>query len=140
MTPDVSIGRVSLFIVRSRATSYLKGRMARLLSSFFVALSLLLSPMAMASGVIASTAHAAPPDAGAAAAAHCAGDEMPSPDDTQPEHLSCAAACAALPAAPPPGGTAQAPSDARLLTTHPPALNGFEPEGETPPPRMTPVI
>ena len=140
MTPDVSIRCEPMFIVRSRATSYLEGRMARLLSSLFVALALLLSPMAMASGVMGNTAHAATPSAGAAAAAHCAGDEMPSPDDTQPEQLSCAAACAALPAAPPPSDTAQAPSDARLITAYPPALIGFEPEGETPPPRMTPVI
>lgn len=140
MTHDVSIGREPVFIVRSSATSHLIGGMHRLLSSLLVALALLLSPMAMASGVMENTAHAATPNAGAAAAAHCAGDEMPSPNDTKAEHLSCAAACAALPAAPPPSCTAQAPSGARLITAYPPALIGFEPEGETPPPRMTPVI
>ena len=140
MTPDKSSCREPLSIVRSRATSYLEGHMHRLLSSLFVALALLLSPMAMASGAMANTAHADTPHGAVAAAAHCAGHEMPAPVNEQPEHLSCAATCAALPALPAASGVAPALLSARLVAAPNHALIGFKPEGETPPPRITPVI
>lgn len=136
--PDALFHQRAAFIARSRGLSYLGGGMYRLWSTLLVALALLAAPMAMASGAMANTPHAAP-HAAASSSAHCAGDEMPIPDG-QPEHLSCAAACAALPALPPPSGAAPAPVSARLVAAPDATLLGFEPEGETPPPRMTPVI
>src|SRR5690606_31813622 len=97
------------------------------------------SSLTMTSGAMANTTHAAH-NAAAASSAHCGGDEMPAPGDKQPQPVSCAAACAALPGVPPSSGAAPALSGARLIAAPTAALIGFEREGETPPPRITPVI
>lgn len=139
MTPDASLRRRAAFIAGSRARSYLGGGMHRLWRTLLVALALIVSPLAMASRALANPPAAAGHET-AAPTAHCAGDEMPASGDTEPEHLSCAAACAALPALPLSSGTAPATLSARPVAAPNPALLGFEPEGETPPPRITPVI
>lgn len=139
MKPDASLCHGSVFIARSRALPYSEGGMRRLLSTLLVALALILSSLAMTSGAIANTPHAAH-EAAAASSAHCAGDEMPAPGDKQPQHVSCAAACAAVPGLSPAIDAAPALSGARLIAAPTAALIGFEREGETPPPRITPVI
>ena len=139
MRHDASLRRGAAFIAGSRARSYLGGGMHRLLSTLLVALALIMSPMAMASGALANAPAAAGHET-AAPSAHCAGDEMPASGDTHAEQLSCAAACAALPALPLSSGAASATLSAPPVAALNPALLGFEPEGETPPPRITPVI
>jgi hypothetical protein len=139
MRPDASLRRGAAFIAGSRARSYLGGGMHRLWSTLLVALALIMSPMAMASGALANAPAAAGHET-AAPSAHCAGDEMPASGDTHAEQLSCAAACAALPALPLSSGAASATLSAPPVAAPNPALLGFEPEGETPPPRITPVI
>ena len=62
------------------------------------------------------------------------------PGDKQPQHVSCAAACAAVPGLSPAIDAAPALSGARLIAAPTAALIGFAREGETPPPRITPVI
>ena len=139
MRHDASLRRGAAFIAGSRAHSYLGGGMYRLWSTLLVALALIMSPMAMASGALANAPAAAGHET-AAPSAHCAGDEMPASGDTHAEQLSCAAACAALPALPLSSGAASARLSAPPVAAPNPALLGFEPEGETPPPRITPVI
>ena len=113
--------------------------MIRFLSSLFVALALFTSPLAMASGAGMAMSHpmttAAP-----GAAGHCMGGAPSSDQGDSPMELSCASTC---PAFLPDGGEAsdEAPAALAVLTlSHNPLLVGIHPEGETPPPRMTPEI
>jgi len=113
--------------------------MHRLLSSLLVALALLISPIAMAGGAAANAA-GVPAQAMSARSAHCAGDDLPSDEGQQAKHLSCSAACAALPAVFPQGGAAPRREGTRILPPGARAMIGFTAEGETPPPRIAPVI
>ena len=70
----------------------------------------------------------------------CAGTETPSEDDEPAAMLSCGLACTAFPAAEPMVSDAVAPHDAEIAMADHQLLNGIWPEGETPPPRMTPEI
>lgn len=132
MKTEASIARVRPFIAGSRAGAYLRRRMTRLLSLIVLALALVLSPMAMAHGAMPATAQ--PATHSVMASSHCSGDEQPAPDENKSDQLSCAAACAALPAVSP-GSTGLAVFGEPPTETHGEALIGFVSEGETPPPR-----
>ena len=127
------------FIVSSRASLYLPSGMVRLLSSLFVALALFLSPLSMAGGSGMAMSHpvtSAAPDM----EDHCAGSESSTDEGKAPAKLSCASACAAfLPASP--IASNEAPAERVALTLPgPQLLIGIHPEGETPPPRLSPEI
>lgn len=125
-------------IASSRPRFYLTSNMLRFLSSLLVAVALLLSPLAMASG-----AGMAMPQAAAATNAadeHCAGGQVPADDDRCLMKVGCASSCAAYPPFTPlpqekPSTVRAKPGFARSQP-----LAGIHPEGETPPPRMTPEI
>ncbi|HEX8214733.1 MAG TPA: hypothetical protein VF582_04585 [Allosphingosinicella sp.] len=139
MTHEAEPRRAAPFIASSRAGLYLQPGMIRLLSSIFVALALFLSPLAMASGSGMAMSHPAPASA-PEAAGHCAGSEGPADEGKAHVKLSCASACAAfLPRGPVTSDEAPA---ARVVVamSRPQLLAGIHPEGETPPPRMTPEI
>lgn len=112
----------------------------RLLSSLLIALALLVSPLAMASGSAAAMPHGgAIGTEEVAVTAHCAGTDAPDHQAPDPG-MSCTAACAAFPALPPLiGEPFQLPRPLHSVARqqHLPAI---ELEGETPPPRMTPRI
>ncbi|TFI58450.1 hypothetical protein E2493_09975 [Sphingomonas parva] len=111
--------------------------MIRLLASFLAALALFFSPLAMEIGGGAAMAHTtmAQMDGG------CASTHHSSPDDQKSDvQMSCAIACAAIPAAP--AGLAVQTTAPRTVNASLPAqvLSGIWPEGETPPPRIAPEI
>ena len=139
MTHNVEPRPDAPFVASSRAGLYLRPGMVRLLSSIIVALALFLSPLAMASGSGMAMSHPAAAST-SEAAGHCGGSETPADDGKGPVKLSCASACAAfLPAGP--AASDEAPADPAVLThAGPQLLVGVHPEGETPPPRMTPEI
>ena len=137
MKADAALIRRPAFIVSSHARLYLGFVMVRFLSSLVVALALFLSPLAMASG-----AGMAMPSAAAAtgAGSHCAGSEAPSDADNSLMEMSCASSCAAYSPDPLiPAANASA-SPAKPIVMKPRLLAGIHPEGETPPPRITPEI
>lgn len=111
--------------------------MLRFLSSFFVAMALFLSPLAMAGGAGMAMPHATATVS--AAGDHCAGGEVPSDEDSSMK-VSCASSCAAYPPVAPLPAEKPATARAELGIAKPQLLAGIHPEGETPPPRMTPEI
>ena len=127
------------FIAGRAGPHYVWRCMPRLLSSLFLALAVLLSPLAMIGG--AGSSHAAMPQA-ASPALHCA-EETPAPQHEKRApgmEAGCAIACAAVPAAQP-FTPERLPHDAMapaLLGDQ--LLSGIHPEGETPPPRIRPEI
>ena len=113
--------------------------MFRLLSSLLIALSLLFSPLAMASG-------------GAMAASHSstmlmmdahndwAGTETPSGTGQLDAMADCAVTCATIVAVGPAISDNMAPIKEEVLVARYATLIGIRPEGEKPPPRITPEI
>ncbi len=71
---------------------------------------------------------------------HCAGRGAPSEEGDSFADLSCASSCAAYPPFTPVPAEKLAAPRARLGIAKPQLLAGIHPEGETPPPRMTPEI
>ena len=111
--------------------------MLRLISAFWVALALLVSPIVMAGGA----AHAAAPSM-AMASDHCAdmGEAPPSDKSMPGMDIACAIACTALPAAAPYFAAAGALQPTAALAARAGTLAGIHPESETPPPRILPEI
>lgn len=111
----------------------------RLVAAFLVALAMLVSPLAMASGSAAVMPHDGMMPA-MAAADHCSGSEAPADKKTPDTRVTCAVACAAFPALPPvidqPGKRVKALHSA----AGPKRLTAIKLDGETPPPRTTPRI
>jgi hypothetical protein len=110
--------------------------MLRLISAFWVALALLLSPV-----VMAGTAHAASPTM-EMAGDHCAdmGEAPPSDKSMPGMDIACAIACTALPAAAPDIAAAVTLPPAAVLAARSSTLTGIHPKSETPPPRILPEI
>lgn len=139
MTGDPRHARDVSFIAGSAQRPYLRSGMIRILSCLFVALALFASPLMMANGAGMAMSHAttnAAPDP----AGHCSGDDTPSGQQDAPIELGCASSCAAfLPDHPVAANEAPA-ALAVLALTRDNSLAGIHPEGETPPPRITPEI
>lgn len=126
------------FIAGRACITYVIGHMARIFPILLLALSLVLSPLAMGGS---GAAHAAVPHA-ASSTAHCP-QEAPAPSSQ--EHApgmkaGCAIACAAMPAAEPVPGDQLGPEALAPAPLVHQRLAGIHPEGETPPPRMHPEI
>jgi hypothetical protein len=113
--------------------------MVRFLANMILALALLVSPLAMVGGGMAS-AHAMP--AMDSPAAHCAEEgRAPSGHEEQPGMAAdCAIACAALPAAASRASEPLPPMQLAPAIIHHLRLSGLQPERETPPPRTRPEI
>jgi hypothetical protein len=111
----------------------------RLLSTFLAAIMLLFAPLAMAGGGGMAMANTSAVEM-TAAGGHCPDTEMPSSDTRSDMKSGCATACAAVPAGQPAmAGRADSPKVKNVMAGQPvPA--GIFPEGQTPPPRMTPEI
>jgi hypothetical protein len=104
----------------------------------FVAMALFLSPLAIGSGAGSAMSHATA--SATAVGDHCAGREAPSDEGSSSLDLSCASSCAAYPPFTPLPADKPAAARAKLAIAEPQLLAGIHPEGETPPPRMTPEI
>lgn len=111
--------------------------MFRIISALFVALAMFLSPVLMASG--AGMAHAAPA-AQTSGDDHCRGDSPPGDNQKPDMKMSCASACAAVPAATAAVAGPEVQSKGLAAAPEPLILAGLAPERETPPPRTTPAI
>jgi hypothetical protein len=139
MNGDANKSSDACSIVRFSPYRYLHSIMVRILFSLFVGLAMFLSPLAMANGA----ALAASPSGTAAVsdtADHCSGTGTTSDHDKAPKEMNCSSACAAsLPDAfvaasvVPSGKAVPSIRRAQLLVS-------VHPEGETPPPRVTPEI
>ena len=135
MLPDA---RPVPFIARTRGSGYLGRTMLRLFACLFAAMALFFSPIVMAGGGMAA-AHV-PTTASAMPDGHCSGSEAPADDPQRDISEGCAGSCAAFePAFPRIPEEAAAKRAAPPLPTHQ-LLVGIHPEGETPPPRITPEI
>ena len=137
-----SAGRVTgsaVPVVSAGSPSHVAARMLRLLVSLLIALAMIQAPAAMAHTAVGpATAH----DASASTADHgrpCS-DGQTSEDGRAAVAASCTSSCAALPAT----GPLHIARAQRLIGSPAPAgaqvLVGIHPEGETPPPRITPEI
>ena len=111
--------------------------MYRLVASLLVALALFVSPLVMASGAGMAMPHAA---ALSQVDGHCAGEEAPADEDGAPAKGSCASACAACLSLGASSSAAASIAPLVIAANGPQVLSGIHPEGETPPPRMTPEI
>lgn len=131
-------GRASIsFIATAQAEAYLDRTMLRLFACLLAALALFFSPIVMAGG--AAAAHV-PSTASAMPDGHCSGSQAPADDQRADISGGCASSCAAFQPAFP--RISKEAADSRAvppLPTHQ-SLAGIHPEGETPPPRMTPEI
>lgn len=127
------------FIAGRFGSHYVSRSMPRLLSSLLLALTLILSPLAMIGG--AGPAHAAISQT-ASAAMHCA-EEGPAQEHEKRApgmEVGCAIACAAVPATEP-FTTERLPHSAMPAALRGDRLlSGIHPEGETPPPRIRPEV
>jgi len=113
--------------------------MLRLLSCLAAALALFFSPIAMSGGGGMAMAHGAPAQA-AQMDGHCGGGHD-APGETRPDaKIGCASACAALEPTGAPAAADFTPAPQPLAQAAHQVLIGVHPEGETPPPRMTPEI
>lgn len=123
-------------VARTSEQYYYRRRMLRLISAFWVALALLVSPV-----VMAGTAHAAAPSM-EMAGDHCAdmGEAPPSDKSMPGMDIACAIACTALPAAAPYIAAAETLQPTAALAARAGTLAGIHPESETPPPRILPEI
>ena len=130
---------VAPFIAGRICPHYLWRRMPRLRSSLLLALTLILSPLAMIGG--AGSAHAAMSQT-ASAAMHCT-EESPAQEHEKRApgvEVGCAMACAAVPATEP-FTTERLPHSAMPAALRGDRLlSGIHPEGETPPPRIRPEV
>ena len=138
MQTDAEASMATTFIASSGRRVYLPSSMVRFLSSLFVAIALFLSPLAMASGAGMAMSHAG--TAAMGAADHCAGGESPLSGDESSIEISCASSCAAYSSSP-----LVAAEKFPILAPKPRVMKsqrlaGIQPEGETPPPRITPEI
>lgn len=126
--------RLALQHVEPRLTSH--GMMLRFFSLLAAVFALFLVPVGMANGAaVADTGLVGSNDH----AAHCAGEDRPQ-DRSSEKMAGCVSACSALPGlevsyAPP----AKIETSKAQLPSHQ-VLVGIHPEGETPPPRITPEI
>lgn len=112
--------------------------MLRLLASLSVALALFFSPLAMSSGEPAM-AHATSV-AMADASGHCSGDNHKSDTGKAGVMMDCLSSCSAVqPAAAAVAEPSETPRMEVAIASYP-TLIGLRPEGETPPPRITPEV
>jgi len=113
--------------------------MIRLVACLVAAIALLLSPVSMASMGEMAMAHDVAVELDQRGG-HC-GNESDTPDGQETGMKSgCASACAALGAvAPSPGSPREFPASAEMQAPDQ-FMIGVPPEGETPPPRITPEI
>lgn len=112
--------------------------MLRLISCFVVALTLFLSPLAMVAGGQAM-AHA-PFSQSEGISGHCSDANKQRGEQKPDVKIACANACAALHPQPIPVGEDQQFPKTETSIGPPQTLTGISPEGETPPPRITPEI
>lgn len=132
-------GRAGAFRLPRSFRSLINGCvMLRLLYTLLVALALFFSSLAMSSDSPAM-AHASSV-ASADATGHCRGDEDRSDTAEAGVTMDCLSSCSAVQPAPTP--VAQPVETARMEVTIAsyPTLIGLRPEGETPPPRITPEV
>lgn len=127
------------FIASSSGQPHFVHLMFRLVSSLLIALSLLFTPLAMASG-------------GAMAASHRsamvmmngqdgrAGIDIPSGTDRSDAMADCAVTCATFVAVEPTISDDVPSTNEEALVVRYARLIGIRPEGEKPPPRITPEI
>lgn len=139
MISSLDLGKGLSFIADSEWRPYLRPAMLRFLSSFFIALTLLVSPLAMA-GVGGSALANAPSMRMMIADGHCAQNQPPPDDQSSHVQINCVTACAGIPAVEPIVADVVRPIRASAAPTGHPALFGVRPEGETPPPRITSEI
>ncbi|WP_146193548.1 hypothetical protein [Sphingosinicella humi] len=127
------------FIASSSAKPYLAANMFRFLASLLVALGLMFAPVAMAHGQAMAAPHSSAP--AMVKIKDGAGKHSPSSSHRSGMDISCAITCAAaVPAAEPMVSDRIAPPRAELTPAGFQKLIGIQPEGETPPPRITPEI
>ena len=126
------------FIERSGQPLYSAATMLRLVSSLLVALALLFSPLAMTGGGAMAAPHASMVATGMDG--HCAGADAPSDNDHWDAMAECAVACTSFVAVDAAISDNVPPIKQEVLVSEYASMIGVRPEGETPPPRITPEI
>lgn len=124
--------------LKARLNDLHSTRMMRFVSSLLVALALLFSPLAMSTGGAAAASDGTP--AVMTANSPCAGPAAPSENDHSNAAFSCAMICAAVPAAETVTREPLSILQGKPAVLASQMLIGVAPEGESPPPRMTPEI
>ena len=104
------------------------------------ALALFFAPLAMAGSAGAAAPHL-PAASAASHETHCGGDQAPQDEKGSKKRMAgCVSACSALPAVEPRMGGLALPVEGAVRLAMHQILVGIAPEGETPPPRITPEI
>lgn len=137
LEPSSRQGRLALSALLRTPTS--AAMMLRFLFSLIVGLGLLLSPVMMASGGGMALAHSTSVEM-VEADGHCAGSEAPADEPSPQAKMSCATACAAFTPLSPAVRNQLQHEGPKAAMPPPQFLAGIHPEGETPPPRITPEI
>lgn len=136
MSPD-RMRRGPTFMASSSRPVYLAATMLRFVSSLLVALALLFSPLAMSGGAAVAASHG---PAAMAVEGDCPGTHAPADKTQSHAKIGCAVSCAAFPAVGSITNEPVAPTKAKAVAARHQLLVGIHPEGETPPPRITPEI
>lgn len=126
------------FIESSGRPDYLAATMFRLLSSMLVAMALLFSPMVMTSGEAMAAPHSSATAIGMDD--HCAETDAPSGDDQSKAMADCTVTCSMFVAVEPKIDDDGPLAEEDVFLTKYATLIGIRPEGEKPPPRITPEI
>lgn len=137
MSPDRMRRGGRTFIASSSRPAYFAATMPRFVSSMLVALALLFSPLAMSGGAAVAAPHG---PAAMAVEGHCPGSGDPADETQSRAKIGCAVSCAAFPAVGPITNEPVAPAKAKAVAARHQLMVGIHPEGETPPPRITPEI
>lgn len=138
MSPRPGYRTQAPFIESSGRPDYLAATMFRLLSSMLVAMALLLSPMVMTSGGAMAAPHN--PTMMVGMDGHCAVTDVPSGDDQSKAMADCAVTCPMFAAVEPTVADNGPPAKEDVFVAEYATLIGIRPEGEKPPPRITPEI
>ncbi len=136
---DRRISNAPMFMRGSRGPHYPRSHMLRLLSSLIVALALFFSPLAMANGSGMAASHSAAA-VQAEASGPCVDHDVPSGHEKSSTDMSCASACAAVPGLSAIVADEVVMSSPEVIMAGHQVLIGIHPEGETPPPRISPEI
>lgn len=126
------------FIESSGRPAYLAATMFRLLSSMLVAIALLLSPMVMTSGGAMAAPHN--PTMVVGMDGHCAETDVPSGNDRSKAMADCTVTCPMFASVEPMVADNGSPAKEDVFVAKYATLIGIRPEGEKPPPRITPEI
>ena len=132
-------GALRALIVSPHPKTYLFNSMVRLFSLMVAAMALFFSPIAMMSGSGLAMAHAPVASTSSSVDGHCDDSGQDEHGQSSGMEAGCATACAAMPASEPSASTGRAPPVQLSVATLQLRL-GIFPEGDTPPPRITPEI